>query len=131
RSRDAAVFTAVVALVGTVLCNIVGLALAAAISGPGRANTVMRTVFFYPYIISALIIGFLWSAMLSPNGVINGVLTQIGLSPAPFLTDTTWAKASVIATILWSSFGFNMILYIAGIKSVPAEFYEAATVDGA
>lgn len=131
RSRDAAVFTAVVALVGTALCNSVGLALAVAISGPGRANTVMRTVFFYPYIISALIIGFLWSAMLSPNGVVNGVLTQVGLSPAPFLTDTTWAKASVIVTILWSSFGFNMILYIAGIKSVPGEFYEAATVDGA
>jgi multiple sugar transport system permease protein/raffinose/stachyose/melibiose transport system permease protein len=131
RTIDAAVFTAVVAFFGTIACNVLGLAVAALISGPGRANTVFRTIFFYPYIISALIIGFLWAAMLSPQGAVNSVLGAIGLSPLPFLTDIGFAKASVIATIVWSHFGFNMILYIAGIKSVPTEYYEAATVDGA
>ncbi len=131
RTVDAAVFTGVVALVGTVLCNVAGLAIAALISGPGRANTALRTIFFYPYIISSLIIGFLWSAMLAPQGVVNGVLAQVGLPAVPFLTDITFAKASVILTVVWAQFGFNMILFIAGIKSVPAEYYEAATVDGA
>ncbi len=131
RTVDAAIFTATVAVIGTVLCNVVGLAIAALISGPGRANTVMRTIFFYPYIISALIIGFLWSAMLAPQGVTNSILGQLGIDTLPFLTDATWAKASVILTVVWSHFGFNMILYIAGIKSVPTEYYEAATVDGA
>jgi raffinose/stachyose/melibiose transport system permease protein len=92
---------------------------------------VLRTVFFYPYIISALIIGFLWSAMLAPQGAVNSLLAQFGMAPLPFLTDMTFAKASVILTIVWSHFGFNMILYLAGIKSVPTEYYEAATVDGA
>jgi ABC-type sugar transport system permease subunit len=59
RTIDAAVFTAVLAVAGTILCNAVGLGLAALISGPGATNAVARTVFFYPYIISALIIGFL------------------------------------------------------------------------
>lgn len=131
RTVDAAIFTAVVAFFGTVLCNGVGLTIAALISGSGRANTLMRTIFFYPYIISALIIGFLWSALLSPHGAVNGVLGAIGIDAVPFLTDPVFAKGTVILTIVWAHFGFNMILYIAGIKSVPSEFYEAATVDGA
>ncbi|MFB2579704.1 carbohydrate ABC transporter permease [Herbiconiux sp. P15] len=131
RTVDAAVFTVILAFFGTIFCNLVGLALAVLISGPGRSNTVMRTVFFYPYIISALIIGFLWSAMLAPNGVVNSLAGQVGLPALPFLTDVTFAKASIIFTIVWAHFGFNMILFIAGIKSVPAEYYEAATVDGA
>ena len=131
RTVDAAVFTAVIAVVGTALCNGLGLLVAVLIARPGRANTVMRTIFFYPYIISSLIIGFLWSAMLAPTGVVNGFLDQFGIAALPFLTDEGWAKAAVIGTIVWSSFGFNMILYIAGIKSVPVEYYEAATVDGA
>jgi multiple sugar transport system permease protein/raffinose/stachyose/melibiose transport system permease protein len=131
RTVDAAVFTAVVALVGTVLCNGVGLLIAALIAGNSRANTLLRTIFFYPYIISALIIGFLWSAMLSPQGAVNGLLDHLGVGPVPFLTEVGFAKASVILTIVWSHFGFNMILFLAGIKSVPTEYYEAATVDGA
>lgn len=131
RTIDAAIFTGIIAVVGTVLCNALGLAIAALISGPGRANTVLRTIFFYPYIISALIIGFLWSALLAPHGAVNGMLAMVHAGPVPFLTDPAAAKATVIGTIIWAHFGFNMILYIAGIKSVPAEFYEAATVDGA
>lgn len=131
RTVNAAIFTFVVAIIGTVLCNAIGLATAVLIAGPGRPNTLVRTVFFYPYIISALIIGFLWSAMLAPQGVVNSLLGQVGIPALPFLTDVTFAKASVILTIVWSHFGFNMILFLAGIKSVPAEYYEAATVDGA
>ncbi|MEV7632427.1 sugar ABC transporter permease [Microbacterium sp. NPDC089318] len=131
RSISAAVFTGVIAVVGTLFCNLVGLAIAALISGPGRSNTILRTIFFYPYVISSLIIGFIWSAMLAPTGAVNGMLASFGLPAMPFLTDPTFAKASVIFTIVWSHFGFNMILFLAGIKSVPAEYYEAATVDGA
>lgn len=131
RSIQAAIFTGVIALIGTVLCNVVGLAIAALISAPSRSNTLLRTVFFYPYVISSLIIGFLWSAMLAPEGAVNGLLTTIGIPALPFLVDPTFAKASVIFTIVWSHFGFNMILFLAGIQSVPTEYYEAATVDGA
>lgn len=131
RTTDAAIFTAILAIVGTLFCNGLGLLMAVLISGPGKLNTIARTIFFYPYIISSLIIGFLWSALLAPRGVINNVLTQIGIDPLPFLTDPNAAKASVIFTIIWSHYGFNMILYIAGLKSIPAEYTEAAIVDGA
>lgn len=131
RTIDAAVFTAVLAVVGTIICNALGLGLAALVTGSGPVNTVARTVFFYPYIISALVIGFLWSALLAPQGVVNNLLEHAGLNPIPFLTDPAFAKASVIFTLVWAHFGFNMILYIAGLKSIPTEYYEAATVDGA
>lgn len=131
RSLDAAIFTGVLAVVGTVLCNALGLGLAVLISGSGPLNTFARTVFFYPYIISALVIGFLWSTLLAPQGVVNSLFAQLGLPAMPFLTDPTFAKGAVIFTVVWSHFGFNMILYIAGLKSIPAEYYEAATVDGA
>lgn len=131
RSVGAAVYTTIVAIAGTLLSNTVGLGLAMLISGPGKANTVARTIFFYPYILSALIIGFLWSALLAPQGVINGFLTHLGLSGIPFLTDLGFARVTVILTIVWAEFGLCLILYIAGLKSIPAEYYEAATVDGA
>lgn len=131
RAQSAALFTAIIAIVGTILCNVIGLGLAVLIAEPTRANSVIRTVLFYPHIISALIIGFLWSAMLSPTGIVNSTLAQLGIDALPFLSDPTFAAVCVIATIVWATFGINLILYIAGIKSVPTEFYEAATVDGA
>jgi len=131
RTIDAATFTAVIAVVGTLLSNALGLGLATLISGKGALNTLARMTFFYPYIISALIIGFLWSALLAPQGVVNNILMRFGATPVPFLSDPDFAKATLIFTIVWSSFGFNMILYIAGLKSIPTEYYEAATVDGA
>jgi len=131
RAQSAAIFTVIIAIVGTLLCNVIGLGLAVLISAPTKSNAIIRTVLFYPHIISALIIGFLWSAMLSPHGIVNSTLAQLGIGSLPFLSDPTFAAVCVIATIVWATFGINLILYIAGIKSVPMEFYEAATVDGA
>jgi ABC-type sugar transport system permease subunit len=131
RTINAAVFTVILAVVGTILCNVFGLGLAALVSAPRALNTVVRTIVFYPSVISALIIGFLWSALLAPQGAVNGLLGQVGLGSLPFLTDPAFAKATVIFTVVWSHIGFNMILFIAGLKSIPAEYYEAATVDGA
>lgn len=131
RAQSAAIFTVIIAIVGTLLCNVIGLGLAVLISAPTKSNAIIRTVLFYPHIISALIIGFLWSAMLSPHGIVNSTLAQLDIGSLPFLSDPTFAAVCVIATIVWATFGINLILYIAGIKSVPQEFYEAATVDGA
>ncbi|MDX3853190.1 sugar ABC transporter permease [Streptomyces sp. AK02-01A] len=129
--RHAAGITAVVAVAGTVVINLAGLGVALAIATPGRLNTLLRTVFFYPYVISALIIGFLWSALLSTNGAVNTVLRAAGHAGLPFLSRPGWALASLIAVIVWSGFGFTMVLYIAGLQTVPASLIEAARIDGA
>ncbi|WTG54373.1 sugar ABC transporter permease [Actinacidiphila glaucinigra] len=129
--RHAAVTTAVIAVAGTVAINLAGLGTALAISTPGRLNTLLRTVFFYPYVISALIIGFLWSALLSTNGAVNTVLQAVGHAGLPFLSMPGWALVSLITVIVWSGFGFTLVLYIAGLQTVPASLIEAARIDGA
>jgi raffinose/stachyose/melibiose transport system permease protein len=127
----AAGVTAIVAVVGTLLCNVFGLGAALLVTKSTRINAFLRGVLFYPYIIGAVIIGFLWSALLGTNGAVNSVLTGLGLPTVPFLAQPGWALASVIFVIVWSGFGVNMVLYLAGLQTIPDSLIEAATIDGA
>lgn len=131
RVVSAATFTLLLGIFGTIGCNALGLLFAVLIGRPSRINSFFRTIMFFPHIISALIIGFLWSALLSNSGVINELLSQLGASPLPFLSDPTWAGASVILVTIWATFGVNLVLYIAGLQAIPADYYEAAELDGA
>jgi len=127
----AAWVTGVLAVVGTLGCNVMGLALALAISRASKVNRVLRMVFFYPHVISALIIGFLWSAIFSTNGVINNFLTSRHHASIPFLSDPHWALRSLLFVIIWAGTGLTMVLYIAALQTVPASLLEAARIDGA
>ncbi|GGK93815.1 sugar-transporter integral membrane protein [Sphaerisporangium melleum] len=127
----AAVVTLVVTLVGTVACNAAGLALAVLLNRSGRLTGLLRAVVFYPYVIGPIIIGFLWSAILGANGAIAGLLTSAGHSPLPFLSDPTWAVGSIVAVVVWSQFGVNVVLYLAGLQTIPVSLVEAARMDGA
>jgi raffinose/stachyose/melibiose transport system permease protein len=128
---DAALFTGIITVVGTIGCNVLGLGLALLVSRSTRFNSFMRAVLFYPYIIGAVIIGYLWSAILGSNGALNSVLHALGSSGLPFLSDGVWAGGSVIFVIIWSGFGVNLVLYLAGLQTIPDSLIEAATVDGA
>ncbi|XVU29130.1 carbohydrate ABC transporter permease [Actinoplanes sp. CA-054009] len=127
----AAVVTLIVTVVGTVACNAAGLGLALLLNGNGRVNAILRAVVFYPYVIGPIIIGFLWSAILGANGAIAHLLGNAGHSPLPFLSDPTWAVGSIVAVVVWSQFGVNVVLYLAGLQTVPPSLHEAARVDGA
>jgi multiple sugar transport system permease protein/raffinose/stachyose/melibiose transport system permease protein len=131
RVVGAFVFTAMLAIIVTVVVNVIGIALAVLINKPGRLNSLFRVIFFYPHMISSLVIGFLWAALLSTRGVVNSFLRSAEQSTLPFLSDPTWARWSVIMVIVWGTFGVHVVLYLAGLQSIPAELYEAATVDGA
>jgi N-acetylglucosamine transport system permease protein len=99
-----------------------------------RGSGFYRFLFFAPEVMSAVVIGVLWSFVYHPSiGLLNGVLRTIGmegLTRAWLGTSQTvlWAIAAVI---VWSGVGFYMILFMAGIQSIPSDFYEAATLDGA
>ena len=123
--------TGVITVVGTVGCNVLGLGLALLVNRSTRFNAFMRAVLFYPYIIGAIIIGFLWSAILGSNGAINSFLQSTGADKFPFLSDPFWAAASIIFVIIWMTFGMNVILYLAGLQTIPESLIEAATIDGA
>ena len=112
------------------------------VSGPStgpirglRHSSVYRVVSFFPYVVPAIVIGLIWSAIYDPNsGLLNGVLTRLGVDQArsfAWLGDVRTAKWAVMFAIVWGLVGFYMVLFIAAIKGIPAEVFEAARVDGA
>ena len=112
------------------------------VGGPGRGqirglrhSSVYRVISFFPYVVPAIVIGLIWASIYDPNsGLLNGVLTALGLEQFEafaWLGDVRTARAAVMFAIVWGLVGFYMVLFIAAIKGVPAEIYEAARVDGA
>jgi N-acetylglucosamine transport system permease protein len=100
-----------------------------------RNSTLYRVVSFFPYVVPAIVIGLIWSKIFDPaNGLLNGVLTGLGLSQFDtfaWLGEESTARWAVMFVIIWGFVGFYMVLFIAAIKGVPAEIYDAARIDGA
>lgn len=130
-SSDAWYVTGLIAVVGTVLMVGLGLVYALALKGRSRTNSFFRAVAYFPHVISALILGYLWAAILGTNGAINNTLAKFGIEPLGFLFDERFALVSLIAVIVWAGFGFNVVLFVAALQTVPAELLEAAAIDGA
>jgi N-acetylglucosamine transport system permease protein len=93
-----------------------------------------RVVFFFPQVISAVIVGMLWSYVYNPNiGLLNAGLGALGLGglERAWLGNPTTILWAIVAVLVWSSVGFYMVIYVASMQSIPTSFYEAATLDGA
>ncbi|NUP47230.1 MAG: sugar ABC transporter permease [Catenulispora sp.] len=123
--------TAIIAVVGSVLMIGGGLAYAIVLKEKSRTNSFFRALAYYPHVISALILGYLWAAILGTNGAINNTLAHFGFGPVGFLFDENLALISLIGVIVWAGFGFNVVLFVAALQTVPAELTEAASIDGA
>ncbi|OLB77269.1 MAG: ABC transporter permease [Actinobacteria bacterium 13_2_20CM_2_71_6] len=92
-----------------------------------------RVVFFFPQVLAVAIIGVLFQQILRPDssGALNGPLHAMGLDPVGFLTDPTFAMWTVLAVLVWQAVGFYVVLFSAGMSSIPQDLYEAADLDGA
>ncbi|GAB3983495.1 hypothetical protein GCM10027615_68830 [Plantactinospora veratri] len=90
-------------------------------------------VFFFPQVLAVAIIAVLFQMVYRPDesGLINGVLTKIGLDPVFFLINPNLALWSIIGVLVWQAVGFYVVLFSAGMASIPTEIYEAAEIDGA
>jgi raffinose/stachyose/melibiose transport system permease protein len=98
-----------------------------------RGRTLLRLIFFAPYVIAEVITGVVWTLMLQPNGLADGLLTSVGLSElySPWLADPDTVMVAMFVIISWKYFGFHMILLLAGLQQIPNELEEAAEIDGA
>jgi N-acetylglucosamine transport system permease protein len=100
-----------------------------------RGSSFYRVISFFPYTVPAIIIGLIWAQMYDPSsGLLNGLLTGIGLDgfdSFPWLGDRRTAMPASMFVIVWGFVGFYMVLFVAAIKGIPAEFYDAARIDGA
>lgn len=98
-----------------------------------RGRSLIRVLIFVPYIISEVIVGIGWGLMLQTSGAVNGLLDSIGLGAfqADWLSDPNIAIWSLMVIISWKYIGFAVILFLAGLQSIPDELFEAAAIDGA
>ena len=95
------------------------------------SKTVMQTVTYFPYLFSWTVVGGMWVFILSTNGLINSILTSIGLNSVQFLVETKYAQTIMVLTAAWKSVGYYAVLFLASILSISPDVFEAAQIDGA
>jgi len=111
---------------------ILSLVLAVVLNMRLKGYLLFRTLYFLPVVTSTIAISLLWRWIYDTNlGLINYILSILQLSPIDWLGSTTWAMPSIILMSIWKGLGYNIVLYMAGLQSVPSQLYEAATIDGA
>jgi multiple sugar transport system permease protein len=115
------------------LTLIASLGIAILLNKKLRGVNFFRTAFFFPYIVSLVAVAIVWNAIMHPTmGPLNKTLMSLGFeNPPTWTASTTWAMPSVILVSVWRQMGYFMVIYLAGLKGIPQELYEAATVDGA
>ncbi|MET0885406.1 MAG: sugar ABC transporter permease [Mycetocola sp.] len=125
--------TLFLAFASVILSNIAGLALALGLNRGLKSRYALRVLFFMPVVLSPLAVSYVWKFIFDYNGPINGILRAAGLGEfaKAWVADPTWAIWTVLIVIVWQNTGFAMVIYMAGLASVPVEIEEAAAIDGA
>jgi multiple sugar transport system permease protein len=120
-------------LVGGPLSIAVSLAAAMLINSRAlRLKGFFRTVLFLPVVTTLVAVAVVWRYLYHPRqGLLNYGLALIGIAPVDWLGDPGWAMPAIILMAVWKNFGFNMIIFVAGLQSIPERLYEAARLDGA
>jgi multiple sugar transport system permease protein len=131
--RKALFNTAYFVIVGVPVTLVLGLGAALALDrGIRRFRTVFRVGYYLPVVTSIVAIAVVWRFLLNPDqGLINLLLAQVGIDGPNWLGDPTLAMPSIIAMAAWRNLGFAMIVFLAGLQTIPAQLYEAASIDGA
>lgn len=127
----ASMFTVKYALLYIVIINVLALLIAVILDQKLKTSSLLRAAFFIPYILSLVIVGFIWRFIFMQGFDSLSALTGWGVFELSWLGDPTLAFISVLAVSIWQSIGFYIVIYIAGLQSVPQDMLEAAKVDGA
>ena len=111
---------------------IAGLAIALLIQSGSSLRSLYRTIYFLPVMATLIAMAVVWEFMLHPQfGLVNGLLRGAGLPAFAWLQDRSTALYALCAIGIWQAIGFNMVLFLAGLVSIPKQLYEAAEIDGA
>jgi alpha-1,4-digalacturonate transport system permease protein len=90
-----------------------------------------RSVYFYPVLLSPVVVALVWKWMLQRNGLLNALIVALGGQPELFLLNPSWAMFWAIFVSIWANMGFYTLILLAGLQSIPQELYDAAAIDGA
>lgn len=113
--------------------NIFAILIAKLITKSGKYEPIFRTVFFLPVVTNVVAVSLLWKYFYLPgsSGLFNAILGLFGIKNQVWMSDQSLAMPCIALMYIWSSMGYSVILYIAGINNVPSQLYEAAKIDGA
>lgn len=111
---------------------VLGLALAVLVNSDIPGQSIFRTILFLPVIVSMVSAAFVWRWIFNSHfGVLNFLLENMGVAGPLWLDDTQYAMIAVIIMSVWKMVGYNMVIFLAGLKNIPLEYYQAAQIDGA
>ena len=97
-----------------------------------RFKGFFRTIYFVPFVTTLVAVAIVWRYLYNPQyGLLNYALGLVGIDPVNWLGDPRWAMPAIILLAVWKNFGYNMLIFIAGLQAIPEELYEAAELDGA
>jgi multiple sugar transport system permease protein len=97
-----------------------------------RFKGFFRTIYFTPFVTTLVAVAIVWKYLYHTRyGLFNYGLGMIGIGPIDWLGDPHWAMPSIILMAVWKSFGYNMLIFIAGLQAIPEDLYDAAEIDGA
>jgi len=122
-------FSFLFAIVATVLTNAISLAIALGLNAKIKARNFWRGVYFVPYVLAILVIGYVFQFFFSNS--LPKILSGIPLFADNILTNETWAWTAIVALAVWQACAFSIIIYLSGLQTIPGELYEAASLDGA
>jgi len=119
--------------VGVPLSMAASLGAALLLNSPlARAKPFFRTALFAPVVTTVVAVAVIWRYLFNTKyGMVNFVLGHLGIHPIDWLGDPHWAMPTIIAFAVWKNFGYNMIIFLAGLQAIPPDLYEAARIDGA
>ncbi|NEN05668.1 sugar ABC transporter permease [Diaminobutyricibacter tongyongensis] len=114
-----------------IFTNVFGLLFALALNRGLKSRYVLRTLVFMPVVIAPIAVSYIWKFIFDYNGPLNQLMTGIGLPKQNWLASPTLAIWCVLIVMVWQNIGFVMVIYLAGLATVPVELEEAAAIDGA
>jgi ABC-type sugar transport system permease subunit len=129
---NALIVTLKYALVAVPLNLLIALPIAIGLNQVTRLRAVFRSAFFLPTVASAVAVSLIWTYMYSPQaGALNAMLARFGLPQPSWLADPSVALWAILITAVWQDLGYNILILLAGLQTIPDDFYDAAKVDGA
>ena len=124
--------TVLIAVAITVIQNGIGLLLALGVNSLIKTRNFLRVLLFAPAVVTPIVTAYLWRNLLGPDGAVNSLLAAVGLGSwrQDWLGDPELALWMIVVVVVWQFAGYSMVIFLAGLQSIPREIYEAAAVDG-
>jgi multiple sugar transport system permease protein len=119
-------------IIGTPISLVVAFVVAYFLDRVRVMHGFIRALYFLPFLTTAAALAWVWRWFYQPVpiGVINGLLSTVGIPQQPFLRSVTQALPSIMVTAIWAGLGFQVIIFLAGLRAIPQTYYEAARIDG-